>query len=68
METATQEALPRLVTADVVAEETGLKKSRVYELVRQGVLPHARIGRSVRFDRGEVRRWIASGGAGLDDE
>ncbi len=43
-------------------------KSRVYELVRQNVLPHVRLGRQVRFDESAILRFIESGGCGLDDD
>lgn len=54
--------LPRLMKADEVSEQTGLSAHRLYELCRQGEIPHARIGRSVRFDPVAAREWIENGG------
>lgn len=63
MEAASRE-LPRLLTADEVARQTGLSKGRIYELAREEDMPHVRLGRAVRFDPVAVREWIASGGTG----
>lgn len=54
--------LPRLITANEVARQTGIPEWRVYERVRAGDLPHVRIGRAVRFDPAAVRAWIENGG------
>lgn len=43
--------LPRLLSAQQVAAETGLSAYRVYELARLGKLPHRKLGRSVVFTR-----------------
>lgn len=47
-----------------VAERLDLPERRVYELVRAGVLPHVRVGRSIRFDLDAIEKWIGEGGAG----
>lgn len=54
--------LPRLLTADEVADQTGLSKARVYELAREGDLPVVRLGRAVRFSERALAVWIESGG------
>ena len=41
-------------------------RGRVYELVRQDILPHVRLGRQVRFDERAILSFIESGGRGLD--
>lgn len=58
--------LPRLLTADQVAEQTGIPKSRVYELSRTGDLPAISFGRRYRYDPNELRSWLASGGTARD--
>jgi excisionase family DNA binding protein len=41
-----------------VAEELRIARSRAYELVANGKIPSARIGRSVRVNRRELERWL----------
>lgn len=53
----------QLATVDAVVERLGVSRYRVYELAREGLLPHVRIGKSVRFDMERVEEWIAEGGA-----
>lgn len=63
--------LPRLIDASELSEALGYPKSRIYELVRQGEIPHVRFGRAVRFDPVAVREWIDAGGTagnGTDPE
>jgi excisionase family DNA binding protein len=43
-----------LVTADVLAEQLGIKTQTVYVWVRQKRLPFYRVGRLVKFDLDEV--------------
>ncbi|BDG59924.1 helix-turn-helix domain-containing protein [Caldinitratiruptor microaerophilus] len=57
--------MARLATAREIAAEYGLRVERVYELARQSLIPHVRVGRSVRFDRLAVERWIEAGGQAL---
>jgi excisionase family DNA binding protein len=44
-------AIPKLISAKTVAAETGLSIWRLYELAREGRIPHRRLGRSVMFTR-----------------
>jgi excisionase family DNA binding protein len=60
-------SLPHLIDAAEVATALGLSKWRVYELAREGVIPHVRIGRSMRFDEAKVREWIEAGGSRGDE-
>lgn len=55
----------KLLLADQVAVMLQIPKGRIYELARQGVIPSARIGRSVRFDEDVLRLWIGRGGSSL---
>lgn len=52
----------RLMTAPEAAEQLRVSTWRLYELCREGLLPHVRLGRSVRVDPGALDRFIASGG------
>ena len=54
--------------ANWAAAILGLGKARVYELVRQGILPHVRLGRQVRFEERAIRSFIESGGCGLPED
>lgn len=65
METEAQ--LPRLLTAQEVAEQTALPLARVYELAREGLLPSVRLGRAVRFSADALRSWFESGGSQAGD-
>ena len=54
--------MPSLLTVDQVAEVLLVGKQRVYELCRLGILPHIRLGRSVRFDASQLESFVISGG------
>ncbi len=55
----------RLLTADETAAILNVRKHRVYELARTGVLPAVRLGRQLRFDEHRLREWIERGGKSL---
>ena len=56
--------LPRLVTADVVAQMFGIRRAQVYVLVKAGVLGAVHLGRALRFDRQYLEEeFIRNGGA-----
>ncbi|MGH3024099.1 MAG: helix-turn-helix domain-containing protein [Gaiellaceae bacterium] len=48
-----------MMTARQVAELLGVHENWVYDQAAAGVLPSYKIGGTRRFDRDEVRRWIA---------
>jgi excisionase family DNA binding protein len=48
-----------MMTARQVAELLGVHENWVYDQAARGVLPSYKIGGTRRFDRDEVRRWIA---------
>ena len=54
--------LSPLVNAKDISAELGLPLPRVYELVRERQMPAVRLGRALRFDRDQVRAWLAEGG------
>lgn len=58
MSTEPTSDLERLIGVEEVAELLGLTRQRVYTLARQGVLPHVRLGRTVRSRRSSLLRWI----------
>jgi excisionase family DNA binding protein len=45
------------------AEFLACPKSRIYALVSTGRIPHAKDGIRLLFDRAELRRFVAKGGA-----
>lgn len=55
--------LRKLTDAAVVADSLNIPKWRVYELAREGVIPHVRLGRSMRFDEVRIREWLDAGGS-----
>ena len=48
-----------ILTAEDVGKRLCLSKGRVYELARNGEIPHVRIGRAVRFRWASVEAWFA---------
>ena len=57
--------MPKLETAEWLEDHVGIPRARAYELARQGILPHVRLGRQVRFVPEQVEAWIADGGQAL---
>ena len=51
-----------LLTVDQVAKLLLVGRQRVYELCRLGILPHIRLGRSLRFEASQIESFIISGG------
>lgn len=47
-----------LLTAAAAASLLSVRKSWVYNAVRDGRLPCVRIGRHVRFVRSDLERWV----------
>ena len=56
----------RLLTVPEVSLCLSVRPSRVYGLIRAGVLPAVRVGRQVRVLDDDLRQWIAKGGRPLD--
>ena len=54
--------LPKLLTAQQLAGQTGLSLARVYELCRETDIPRVRLGRALRFDGEMVVQWLRAGG------
>jgi excisionase family DNA binding protein len=55
--------LPKLLTADEVAESVGLPKPTVYDLARRNIIPCIRAGKAVRFHPQRIKEWLDSGGS-----
>jgi excisionase family DNA binding protein len=47
-----------LLNADEAAQLLHVPRSTLYELVRSRHLPHVRVGRSLRFTRDHLARWV----------
>lgn len=54
-----------LLRAEEVGVVLGVSRARVHQLIRQGILPSVRLGRQVRVDQAELRKWTRSGGRSL---
>lgn len=57
--------MARLIDANELAERHGLHAERWRELARQNLVPHVRLGRTLRFDPERVAQWIDAGGQAL---
>lgn len=55
----------RLLTVDQVAERCNLSPARVYDLLRQSILPGVRFGRQVRVPSDLLEQFIRDGGRPL---
>jgi len=55
----------KLLRTDTVAEILGTTRPRVYQLIRDGLLPAVRLGRQVRVSESALRLWIERGGSTL---
>jgi excisionase family DNA binding protein len=51
-------AVPRLLNAVEAAEFLGISRNSLYIWVREGRVPHYKIGTAVRFDVDDLRRWL----------
>ncbi len=54
-----------LLTAAQVADALGVSKARVYDLIRQRLLPACHLGRQLRVEEAALREWVAGGGQAL---
>ena len=50
--------------AAAAARLLGVRPSWIYEAVRDGRLPHVKIGRHIRFLRSDLEEWVLSRRAG----
>lgn len=56
--TKVEPATPAILTADEVAEYLRVAKKTVYSLAKQGQLRSFRVGRAMRFHRGDVEAFV----------
>lgn len=42
-----------------LAEYLRISPSSVYNIIKRGWLPHCRVGRSIRFSKDVIDKWIA---------
>jgi excisionase family DNA binding protein len=54
-----------LLTIDELSHILRVSRQRAYELCRNNVVPHVRLGRQIRIDPGQLQTWLADGGRGL---
>ena len=54
-----------LLTVSEASNLLGLRKSRVYTLIREGILPAIHLGRQIRIDKSALNEWIRAGGKSL---
>ena len=57
--------MTRTIKPEEVADILRVKVERVYELCRQGILPHIRLGRQIRIDEARFNKWLEDGGQAL---
>ena len=50
--------MKEFLAIDELSEYLSVKRSTLYALVESGELPHYRVGRLIRFKRGEVDHWM----------
>ncbi len=48
-----------LLTVQEAARALRIGRNKCYELIRQGLIPHVRIGRIIRIPRDGLEAWIA---------
>ncbi len=52
----------RTLTVEQVAEALAVSRRAVYALLHEGALAPVRVGRALRIDEAELRRFVDSGG------
>lgn len=50
--------MSNLLTVEEVAARLQLSEYRVYELTRQGAMPHVKIGRLIRFTEAQIEEFV----------
>ena len=57
----TQQPAPQVGGVELAQEVTHLSKSRIYVLVSERAIPHAKRGNRLYFNRQELLEWVAAG-------
>jgi len=55
----------KLLKVSEVAAILDVSVARAYELCRENILPHVRLGRQLRVDPDQLQEWIKNGGKAL---
>ncbi len=55
----------RLLTIQEVAELLRVPTARVYDLIRQNLIPHIHLGRQLRVEESQLLEFIRNGGKAL---
>ena len=63
MDERTQAEVAPLVGVGPVAAYLDVSPAQVYQACRDGLLPHVRLGRRIRFSPESIMEWVANGGA-----
>ncbi len=50
----------RWLTVEEVCHMLGLKRSRIYYMTHSGLIPHYKIGQTLRFRLDEIQHWLES--------
>jgi prophage regulatory protein len=50
--------MEKIYTVPQVAEYLQISRSKMYDWVKQGKIPHVRIGRNVRIRESDLQAWI----------
>lgn len=50
----------KFLTVKDLATSLQLTERHIYRLIKEGTLPHYRIGGTIRFDAEQVREWLDS--------
>jgi len=53
-----RETPPFLIRPDATAEALAISPRTLWALTASGEIPHVRIGRSVRYDPEDLRKWL----------
>jgi excisionase family DNA binding protein len=51
-------SITRIMNADEVAEMTGFSLPTIQKYTREKLIPHIKIGRSLRFYKHEIIQWL----------
>lgn len=56
-----------LLTPEEVSELTRVSKSTIYRWAHQGLIPHSRLGSTIRFQESEIYKWIKKSSSLIDE-
>lgn len=57
--------MERLLTVEELSNYLSVSEDRIYQLTREGILPHCRLGRSLRYSPSAIQAFIEQGGKSL---